>query len=132
MKRLLFLGFFVLATPLAAQEWPDLVGTSRAVVSGDGGHYGASGKAAAFRDVPLTLVFTEQNAGRYVGTMSSAQSTEPKIAVVSSNRNAIFSADSDGHSTGRMIDEDAFELCYTQTSASETQMIASCVTFQRQ
>lgn len=124
------------ATPLAAQEWTDLVGTwtgtSRAVVSGAGGHYTPSETSKpVFVSADLTIVFTEQDQGRYIGTVTSGNSTEPKIAVVSDDRKAIFTVDSDGQSTGRMLDVDHMELCYTQSSSADKQMVASCVVFVR-
>ncbi len=114
---------------------PDMLGTwtgtSRAVVAGTGGHYGEGEDAAAFRDVELTVEWTAQDGGRLIGTITSALQTEPKVAVLSADGVTMVAADSDGTSVGRLIDDDHFELCYTQSSIADTQIVASCVVFAR-
>ena len=74
-------------TPAMAQTWPDLVGTwvgkSRAIVAAPGGHYGgASAAEPSFVSAELTVEWTRQDEGRYIGTITSAGRTEPKLAVV--------------------------------------------------
>lgn len=122
-------------TSVLAQEAPDMLGTwtgtSRAVVSGTGGHYGDGEDLAAFREVDLTIEWTAQDDGRLIGTVTSPLSTEPKVGVLSSDGQTLFTADSDGSSVGRIVDEDHFELCYMQTSIADEQIVVSCVDFAR-
>ncbi|WP_035485804.1 hypothetical protein [Geminicoccus roseus] len=127
----------LLAAPALAADWPDLrgtwKGTSRAVTMGEGGHYGATdGKTPVFSEVELTIEFTDQKDGRLFGTISSAHHREPKLAVISVDQQLVVTADGDGQSVGKLIDDDHLELCYTQTSSADSQMIASCVLFERQ
>jgi len=125
----------MIGAPVAAAEAPDLIGTwtgtSRAVVAGSGGHYGEGGAALQFREVELTVEWIEQKDGRYIGTITSAGHTEPKLGVLSSDGKMFVTADLDGTSVGRIIDDDHFELCYTQTSTGSDHIIASCVDFER-
>lgn len=138
MRTMAFLisGIAILApASVFAQEMPDMLGTwtgtSRAVVSGTGGHYGEGEDAAAFREVELTIEWTAQDDGRLIGTITSPLSTEPKVGVLSSDGQSLYTADSDGSSVGRLIDEDHFELCYMQTSIADEQIVVSCVDFER-
>ncbi len=125
---------FITAPALAA-EAPDLIGkwagTSRAVVYGSGGHYGEGEAAPQFKEVALTIEWTEQKDGRLIGTITSPASTEPKLAVLSSDGKTLVTGDTDGSSIGRLIDDDHFELCYTQTSVADDQIVVSCVDFER-
>ncbi len=118
-----------------AQEMPDMLGTwtgtSRAVVAGTGGHYGDGDDVAAFREVDLTIEWTAQDDGRLIGTITSPLSTEPKVGVLSSDGVTLVTADSDGSSVGRLIDDDHFELCYMQTSIADEQIVVSCADFER-
>ena len=137
MRILLTLASLLFALPATAQDWPDLLGTwtgtSRTVVTGAGGHFsGADATEAQFHEVELTIEWTEQNAGRYVGSITSAAHTERKLGVASSDGTSLYTVDHDGHSAGRIIDADHFELCYMQTSIADPQMVASCVEFGRQ
>ena len=52
-----------------------------------------------------------------------------KLGVLSSNGTTLMTADTDGASLGRIIDEDHFELCHVQTSAGDDQIVVSCVDF---
>jgi hypothetical protein len=128
-----------LATPALAQEpeWPDLIGTwtgtSRSVVSADGGHFtGGDGAGPRFAEVAFTIEWTQQDRGRYIGTVTSNGSTEPKMAVKSAAGDLFVTVDEDGQSIGRLLDENRFELCYTQSSQGDPQSVASCVLFTRQ
>jgi len=141
MKALLIPAIILIATPAAAQEWPDLIGvwkgTSRAVVGKASGHYGnvgdvAAGEVGKFVSAELTIEWVKQDDGRYIGSITSASHTEPKLGIVSGDGKSLFTVDSDGHSVGRLIDNDHFELCYMQTSEGDEQMVASCVVFERQ
>lgn len=132
-----FILVLAFSLPAAAQEWPDLLGTwkgtSRSVVSGVGGHFtGDHGNTPRFAEVELTIEWTEQNAGRYVGTVTSGSHTEGKLGVMSADGTTLLTVDHDGQSVGRIIDGNSFELCYAQTSHSDEQMVVSCVTFERQ
>lgn len=135
------IAFIVLAlafaSPAAAQQWPDLLGTwkgtSRSVVSGVGGHFtGEHDDKPRFAEVELTIEWTAQDQGRYIGTITSNNHTEGKLGVISADGTSLLTVDHDGQSVGRLIDENAFELCYAQTSHSDEQMVVSCVTFIRQ
>ena len=123
----------VLAAEMA--EMPDMVGewtgTSRAVVSGAGGHYGEVDVLPQFVEAELTIEWTQQKDNRLIGTITSAEGTEPKLGVLSSNGMTLMTADTDGASLGRIIDEDHFELCYVQTSLGDDQIVVSCVDFAR-
>lgn len=136
--RYIYAALFVLAgSPAIAQDWPSLVGewkgTTRTVTIGAGGHFADSQpEAAQFREVELTIEWKEENNGRYVGTITSANHTENKLGIMSSDGVSFYTVDEDGHSAGRLIDADHFELCYMQTSSTDSQMVASCVTFERQ
>lgn len=136
MRVLAILALSLVAAPAQAADWPDLLGTwtgtSRAVVLGDGGHYGADSGKARFVEADLTIEWTEQKDGRYIGTIASPARTEPKLAVLSADGTSFFTVDTDGSSVGRLIDDDHFELCYQQTSAGDSLMTASCVIFERQ
>ncbi len=121
----------------AAAAWPNLLGewkgVSRTVVSGAGGHFGdAKVEKPGFREIELTINWTEQDEGRLIGSISSANHTETKIGVISADETTFVTADHDGQSIGRILDADRFELCYTQTSIADPQMVASCVIFERQ
>ena len=125
----------LVAAPALADEGPNMIGTwtgtSRAVVYGTGGHYGEGEAAAQFKEVALTIEWTEQRDGRLIGTITSPLSTEPKLGVLSSDGRTLVTGDSDGSSIGRLIDDDHFELCYTQTSVADEQIVVSCVDFER-
>ncbi len=136
MRTLLSTILLLCVTPALAADWPDLLGTwkgtSRAVVFGEGGHYKGDMSGAKFVEAELTIEWSQQKDGRYIGTLSSAMGTEPKVGVVSADGTSFFTVDSDGSSDGRLIDKNHFELCYQQTSAADDQMVASCVIFERQ
>ncbi|GJL71203.1 MAG: hypothetical protein NMNS01_04020 [Nitrosomonas sp.] len=137
MRVIVLLISTLLALPASAHEWPDLLGvwkgTTRTVIAGVGGHFSDSVTSEAhFREVELTIEWIEEDDGRYIGTVTSANHTERKLGVMSSDGNSFYTVDNDGHSTGRLIDEDHFELCYLQSSFQDEQMVASCVTFERQ
>lgn len=136
MRALAILALSFAAIPAQAADWPDLLGTwtgtSRAVVLGEGGHYGADSGKARFVEAELTIEWTEQQDGRYIGTIASPVRTEPKLAVLSADGTTLITVDEDGSSIGRLIDDDHFELCYQQTSAGDSLMTASCVVFERQ
>jgi hypothetical protein len=133
--RIAAVGLTLVALPALGADAPDMIGkwtgTSRAVVVGSGGHYGAGDVSPQFRSAELTIEWTDQDDGRLIGTITSSGATEPKIAVLSTDGETLVTADSDGTSVGRIIDPDHFELCYTQSSAGDDQMVASCVTFAR-
>ena len=124
-----------ITAPALADNAPDMIGkwagTSRAVVYGTGGHYGDGEAAPHFKEVALTIEWTEQKNDRLIGTITSPVSTEPKLAVLSSDGKTLITGDSDGSSIGRLIDDDHFELCYTQTSVADDQIVVSCVDFER-
>lgn len=136
MRAFFTLAFLLCLSPAFAADWPDLLGTwkgtSRAVVLGEGGHYQGDVSGAKFLQAELTIEWTDQKDGRYVGTISSAMQTEPKLGILSADGTSFFTVDTDGSSDGRLIDNDHFELCYQQTSATDPQMVASCVIFERQ
>lgn len=136
MRALMTAVLLLSLSPALAQEWPDLLGTwkgmSRAVVLGEGGHYDGDVSGAKFLEAELTIEWTDQDNGRYVGTITSPMKTEPKLGILSADGTSFFTVDSDGASDGRLIDADHFELCYQQTSAADEQMVASCVVFERQ
>jgi len=136
MRTLAILVLSLAGAPALATDWPDLLGTwtgtSRAVVLGDGGHYAGEAGNPRFVEAELTIEWTDQRDGRYIGTISSAAHTEPKLAVLSADLETLITVDEDGSSIGRLIDDDRFELCYHQSSAGHTQMTASCVVFERQ
>lgn len=137
MRIATFLVVFAFSFPAIAQEWPDLLGTwkgtSRSVVSGVGGHFGGEhDDKPRFAEVELTIEWTEQNEGRYIGTLTSGSHTEGKLGVVSADGTSLVTVDHDGQSVGRIIDGNSFELCYAQTSHSDEQMVVSCVIFNRQ
>jgi hypothetical protein len=136
MRVLLTVILSLCVAPAFAADWPDLLGTwkgtSRAVVLGEGGHYDGDTSGAKFLEAELTIEWTEQKDGRYIGTISSAKQTEAKLGVLSADGKSLFTVDTDGSSDGRLIDNDHFELCYQQTSASDPLMVASCVIFERQ
>lgn len=132
---LMAISIAIFAGPALAESAPDMIGkwtgTSRAVVHGPGGHYGEGEATPVFREVPLTIEWTEQNDGRLIGTITSSAKTEPKVAVLSSDGKTLFTADADGSSVGRLVDNDHFELCYMQSSISDDQIVVSCVDFER-
>lgn len=137
MRFIIILASLLFALPALAQNWPDLLGvwkgTSRSVVSGVGGHFSNEASSGPkFLEAELTIEWTEQNDGRYVGTITSPARTENKLGIASSDGTSFYTVDHDGLSSGRFIDADHFELCYMQTSSGDTQMVASCVTFERQ
>ncbi len=121
--------------PAFAGDLPDMIGKwtgkSRAVVSGTGGHYGEGNAKPEFKEVELTIVWTEQDDDRLIGTITSPWHNETKLAVLSSDGQTLVTVDSDGTSIGRIIDEDNFELCYTQASEGATQIVVSCVDLTR-
>ncbi len=123
------------SVPASASEIPDLLGTwqgtSRAVTAGAGGHYADGEATPGFRAAELTIEWTDQDDGRLIGTITSAGHSEMKIGVVSSSGETLVTADEDGSSIGRIVDENHFELCYTQSSAGDQQLVASCVDFER-
>lgn len=118
---------------MAQDSWPDLVGTwvgtSRAIVMANGGHYTGSGQGEQPRFVSSELVvtFTQQDRGRYIGTITSAGHTEPKLMVVAEDRKTLRTTDNDGTSMGTILDANRFELCYGQNHPS----VVSCVVFRR-
>lgn len=135
----LLIAMALLMTPIAAtaQDWPDLVGTwtgtSRTVVWGEGGHFSDTpSDKPVFVETDLTIEWTDAKDGRYIGTITSAVQTESKIGIMSSDGVSFYTVDHDGFSNGRIIDADHFELCYLQTDHKDPQMVASCVTFERQ
>lgn len=136
MRALVILALSLAGAPALAADWPDLLGTwtgtSRAVVLGDGGHYGGDADGPRFVEAQLTIEWTDQRDGRYVGTISSAEHTEAKLGVLSADLETLVTVDEDGSSVGRLIDDDHFELCYHQSSAGHAQMTAPCVVFERQ
>lgn len=137
MKRVLVAIAVLAAWPALAQDWPSLLGvwkgTTRTATVGAGGHFSDSQPdGVQFREVELTIEWTEENDGRYFGTISSANHRERKLGVLSGDGVSFFTVDEDGSSVGRLIDADHFELCYMQTSIADAQMVASCVTFERQ
>jgi hypothetical protein len=137
MRVIVFLISILITLPASAHEWPDLLGvwkgTTRTVLAGAGGHFSDSVTSDAhFREVELTVEWIEEDDGRYIGTVTSANHTERKLGVMSSDGNSFYTVDHDGHSAGRLIDENHFELCYLQSSFQDEQMVASCVTFERQ
>lgn len=127
------LAGLVLAGPAMAQEsWPDLVGTwvgtSRAIVTANSGHYtGGQGEQPRFVSSELVVTFTQQDRGRYIGTITSAGHTEPKLMVVAEDRKTLRTTDNDGTSVGTILDANSFELCYAQNNPS----VVSCVVFRR-
>lgn len=130
----LAVGASQMAVPVAAQEtWPDLMGKwagkSRAIITSPAGHYGGSGTGSAprFASADLVIEITQQDQGRYIGTLTSPGQTEDKLMVVAEDRRTLRTADSDGNSVGRILDADSFELCYTQINPS----VASCAVFRR-
>lgn len=137
MRTLALVVGVLFVFPAAAQEWPDLLGVwkgkTRSVLAGAGGHFADTNTSDAhFREVELTVEWTEQSDGRFIGTITSANHTERKIGVISSDGKTLYTVDHDGQSAGRLIDENHFELCYMQSSSGDSQMVASCVTFERQ
>ena len=131
-------GFFMalIAAPAIAQDASGLLGvwagSSRAVTAGAGGHYQDGDTAPRFVSAELEIVWLEHDGGRLIGTISSPNYTEPKIAVLSIDGETIFTTDLDGSSMGRILNPNAFELCYTQSSEGANQMTVSCVLFERQ
>ena len=117
---------------LAADEWPDLLGQwsgeSRAVVSAGGDHYETQEHTdPVFVSQTLMIEWTEQEDGRLIGVITSEQHSEPKMAVIGSDRKSLSTVDANGSSTGSILDDDSFELCYTQTGPA----VVSCVVFTR-
>ena len=124
----------VLAGPAMAQEsWPDLVGTwvgtSRAIIMANSAHYSASGQGdqPRFASSELVVTFTQQDRGRYIGTITSSGHTEPKLMVVAEDRKTLRTTDIDGTSMGTILDANSFELCYAQNHPS----LVSCVVLRR-
>jgi len=84
-----------------------------------------------FREVKLTVEWTEQKDGRLIGTITSPNQTEPKLAVLARDGKTLFAADTNGTSVGTIVEADTFELCYTQSSSADSQIVVSCVEFER-
>ena len=104
------------------------------MVGAAGGHYADAGlgEGPSFVGGDLTIEWTAEDDGRYVGTISSDSQTEPKLGVLSGDATSLLAVDTDGASVGRLIDADHSELCYLQTSSAVPQMVASWVVFERQ
>ena len=138
MPKLLAIGLCSLTATSMASDWPDLLGTwtgtTRSVIIGDGGHFsgGENSQNAEFHEIELTIQWTNQQDGRYIGSITSPKHSEPKLGVVSRDHKTIFTVDTDGQSVGELIDDNHFELCYMQTSSEDSMMVASCVIFERQ
>lgn len=129
----LMAGLVLAGSAMAQESWPDLVGawvgTSRAIVMANSGHYTGSGQGEQprFASSELVVVFTQQDRGRYIGTITSAGHTEPKLMVVAEDRKTLRTTDIDGTSMGTILDANSFELCYAQNNPS----VVSCVVLRR-
>ena len=134
---LLFCLCFSVTT--TAQYWHDLKGewkgqTRSVIVGGDNGHFiDIETNKSTFSEVEITLIWNEQSNGRYIGYHTSGDHEEIIIGVASAYNPKIFhTVDHNGYSMGTIINDNQFELCYTETNSENGKQLASCVIFKRQ
>ena len=138
-RNTLLLFFFFFSMTITAQDWHDLKGewkglTRSVIVGGDNGHFiDIETLKPTFSEVEITLIWNEQSNGRYIGYHSSGDHEEVIIGVASAHNPDIFhTVDHNGYSMGTMINDNQFELCYTETNIENGKQLASCVIFERQ
>ena len=138
-RNTLLLFCLTFSITITAQDWHDLKGewkglTRSVIVGGDNGHFNDVESAKpTFLEVELTLIWNEQSKGRYIGYHTSGVHEEIIVGVASAhNPNIFHTVDHNGYSIGTIIDDNHFELCYTETNNENDKQIASCIIFERQ
>jgi hypothetical protein len=138
VSRLAPFALFALfaATPVAAQNAPDLRGTwkgeSEAIIWGKSTKHQPPAEPtdqARLIKVPLTLTIDKQDGRRFSGTLTSQRASEVLVGVVS-RTGTIFLADDDGTDYATLLGPDKIEICHLRATA-ETRN-AACAELTRQ
>ncbi|MEO1224982.1 MAG: hypothetical protein AAFX92_12195 [Pseudomonadota bacterium] len=122
----------VTATPAAAQDYPDLLGTwagvSETIVAGSTNHHqrapGETQPDPRLVSVPITVIIDQQDGRRFSGTVNSPSASERIVGVVTSEGRILW-VDEDGYNEGVMIDDDRMDICYLLVQPLI--QLASCV-----
>jgi hypothetical protein len=136
--RLAPIALFALfaATPVAAQNAPDLRGTwkgeSEAIIWGKASKHQPAAEPtdqARLVDVPLTLTIDKQDGRRFSATLSSPRAKELLVGIIS-RTGTIFMADDDGTNYATLLGPDKIAICHL-LSDTETRH-AACAELTRQ
>ena len=125
----------LLASPLAAQDFPDLRGAWSG--TGWGAHAGdlrlvEAAPEPSFKDptVVFTLEVKEQKNGGLIGTWSTSKASETLIGVIKPDNKGVLFVDEDSYLSGTLRSENEMEVCLQESTGKS--MIASCYVLTRQ
>ncbi|MES2120589.1 MAG: hypothetical protein V4513_08450 [Pseudomonadota bacterium] len=111
------------ATAVAQEAAPDLrgtwTGTSESIVRGAPMHHGPSqGNAPGLDNVAFTMTISGQDGRRFWGTFSSKLNQEPIIGVVANDGKSFVMRDTDGLTTGTIVDANTMDMVYSHVGKS--------------